>query len=125
MTRSTVLAAVGFAALLAASGTKAVQAAGKPTVAPPAIELEPKALNIIKGATDRLATAKTVSFSSVVSEESPSRLGPPLVYTDRYEVTLQRPDKLRILSPGDGPPTDLYYDGKSLAAFSPKQNYIA
>ena len=125
LTRSTVLAAVGFAALLAGAGATAALAAGKPTVAPPAIELEPKALNIIKGATDRLAAAKTVSFSSVVSEESPSRLGPPLVYTDRYEVTLQRPDKLRILSPGDGPPTELYYDGKSLAAFSPKQNYIA
>jgi len=125
MTRSTALAVLGFAAVLAVAGSAAAQAAGKPTVAPPAIELEPKALNIIKGATDRLAAAKTVSFSSVVSEESPSRLGPPLVYTDRYAVTLQRPDKLRILSPGDGPPTELYYDGKSLAAFSPKQNYIA
>jgi hypothetical protein len=123
--RSTMLAALGFAALIAVAGAAAAQTAIKPTVAPPAIELEPKALNIIKGATDRLAAAKTVSFNSVVSEESPSRLGPPLVYTDSYAVTLQRPDKLRILSPGDGPPTELYYDGKSLAAFSPKQNYIA
>ena len=125
MTRSNALSAVACMALLAVAGTAIAQAAAKPTVAPPAIELEPKALNIIKGATDRLAAAKTVSFRSVVSEESPSRLGPPLVYTDRYDVTLQRPDKLRILSPGDGPPTELYYDGKSLAAFSPKQNYIA
>jgi len=125
MTRSAALAATGVAALIAIAGAAAAQVAGKPTVAPPAIELEPKALNIIKGATDRLAAAKTVSFNSVVSEESPSRLGPPLVYIDRYQVTLQRPDKLRILSPGDGPPTELYYDGKSLAAFSPKQNYIA
>ena len=123
--RSMALSAVACAAFLGVAGIAAAQAVAKPTVAPPAIELEPKALNIIKGATDKLAAAKTVSFRSVVSEESPSRLGPPLVYTDRYDVTLQRPDKLRILSPGDGPPTELYYDGKSLAAFSPKQNYIA
>jgi hypothetical protein len=38
---------------------------------------------------------------------------------------LQRPDKLRILSPGDGPATEFYYDGKTMAAFAPKENYVA
>jgi hypothetical protein len=115
--------------LTAVFAVSALVAALLPSVcvasAPPAVELEPKALNILKGASERLASAKTVSFNSVVSEESPSRLGPPLVYTSRYQVTLQRPDKLRILSPGDGPPTELYYDGKSLVAFAPKENYVA
>ena len=60
-----------------------------------------------------------------MAEESPSRLGPPLLYSSRYEVVLQRPDKLRILSPGDGPATEFYYDGRSMAAFAPKENYIA
>ena len=92
---------------------------------PPAIELEPRALGILKGACDTLAAAKTVSFKAVVTEESPSRLGPPLLYSSRYQVVLQRPDKLRILSPGDGPATEFYYDGKSMAAFAPKENYIA
>jgi hypothetical protein len=103
----------------------AVQSASKQTVAAPAIELEPRALGILKGACDTLAAAKTVSFRAVVAEESPSRLGPPLLYSSRYQVTLQRPDKLRILSPGDGPATEFYYDGKSMAAFAPKENYIA
>ena len=61
----------------------------------------------------------------MVTEESPSRLGPPLLYSSRYQVALQRPDKLRILSPGDGPATEFYYDGKAMAAFAPKENYIA
>ena len=113
-------ASAGLFALIVATGAFAAQA-----VAPPAIELEPKALNILKGASERLATAKTVSFNSVVSEESPSRLGPPLLYTTQYRVALQRPDKLRILSPGDGPATELYYDGRSLVAFAPKENYVA
>ena len=122
---STILAIAALIALLGAVGSPATRAAGKPTVAPPAIELEPKALDIIRAACGKLAAAKTMSFTGVVSEESPSRLGPPLVYTNRYSVVLQRPDKLRILSPGDGPPTELYYDGKSLAAFAPKENYLA
>jgi hypothetical protein len=94
-------------------------------MAPPAIGLEPKALEIIKAACNAVAAARTLSFKSVVAEESPSRLGPPLEYLDRYDVTLQRPNKLRILNPGDGPPSDFYYDGRTMHAFAPKENYIA
>jgi hypothetical protein len=123
------LAAVGLVVLLAAvpgsSGTALAAASAAPAVAPPAIELEPRALGILKGSCDALAAAKTVSFKAVVAEESPSRLGPPLLYSSRYQVVLQRPDKLRILSPGDGPASEFYYDGKSMAAFAPKENYIA
>ena len=110
----------GLVSLLVAMNALAASAA-----APAAIELEPKALNILKGASDRLASARTLSFTGYVGEESPSRLGPPLLYTTKYAVTVQRPDKLRILSPGDGPATELYYDGRSLVAFAPKENYVA
>jgi hypothetical protein len=113
--------------VLAAPGVvgTALAAAAAPAVAPPAIELEPRALAILKGACDTLAAAKTASFKAVVAEENPSRLGPPLLYSSRYQVVLQRPDKLRILNPGDGPASELYYDGKSMAAFAPRENYIA
>jgi hypothetical protein len=121
------VALAGLGVMLAAPGgsgiAHAADAAAGP--APPAIELEPRALGILKGSCDTLAAAKTVSFKAVVAEESPSRLGPPLLYSSRYKVVLQRPDKLRILSPGDGPATEFYYDGKSMAAFAPKENYIA
>lgn len=95
--------------------------------APPAIrlELEPKALEILKAASSRLAAARTMSFTARVSYESPSRLGPPIVYTTRSEVTLQRPDKLRVVTPGDGPASEFYYDGKTMTAYSPAENLAA
>ena len=79
----------------------------------------------IKAASARLAAVKTMSFTAVVSYESPSRLGPPLVYSTRSEVTMQRPDKLRVIATGDGPPSEFYYDGKTMTAFAPVEKLIA
>jgi hypothetical protein len=64
-------------------------------------------------------------FTAVVTYESPSRLGTPLAYTTRSEVTLQRPDKLRVITPGDGPASAFYYDGKTMVAFAPAENLVA
>jgi hypothetical protein len=95
--------------------------------AAPAVEpvLEPKALEILKAASDRLAAAHAMRFTAAVSYESPSRLGPPLVYTTTSEVTLQRPDKLRVVTPGDGPASEFYYDGKTMVALEPAANLVA
>src|SRR5215475_15121365 len=90
---------------------------------PPA--LEPKAIEILKASSAKLAAAKTMSFTAVTSYEGPSRLGPPLVYTTRSEVTMQRPDKLRVITPGDGPASEFYYDGKTMLAFVPAANLVA
>jgi len=87
--------------------------------------LEPKAIEILKASSQRLAAAPSMSFTAVVSYESPSRPGPPLIYTTRSEVTVQRPDKLRVLTPGDGPASEFYYDGKTMLAFSPAENLAA
>jgi hypothetical protein len=46
-----------------------------------------------------LAAARTMSFTAVASYESPSWIGPPFVYMTTSEVTLQRPDKLRVITP--------------------------
>jgi len=91
--------------------------------APPA--LEPKAIEILRASSSRLAAAKTMSFTAVVSYEGRSRLGPPLVYTTRSEVTMQRPNKLRVITPGDGPASEFYYDGKTMMAYSPAANLVA
>jgi hypothetical protein len=64
-------------------------------------------------------------FTAVVSYESPSRPGPPLVYTTRSDVVLQRPDKLRVITPGDGSASEFYYDGKTMVAFMPAENLVA
>src|SRR5262245_12327260 len=91
--------------------------------APPAIE--PKAIEILKASSAKLAAAKAMSFTAVTSYEGPSRLGPPLVYTTRSEVTMQRPDKLRVMTPSDGPASEFYYDGKTMMAFAPAENLVA
>jgi hypothetical protein len=119
---------VAFGVLLGAAGAVAQQAP------PPATEkagpsgtpaLEPKAMEVLKASSARLAAARSMSFTAIISYESPSRPGPPLVYTTRSDVTLQRPDKLRVISPGDGPASEFYYDGKTMVAFMPAENLVA
>jgi hypothetical protein len=87
--------------------------------------LEPKALAILKAASDRLAAAHTLSFTALATYESPARTLQPLAYTVLSEVTLERPDKLRVISPGDGPPSEFYYDGKTITAYEPQSNLVA
>jgi hypothetical protein len=119
--------AVGSAAQTQQAPKAAKPAKSTSKEAPPVarLTLEPKAMEIIKAVSDRLAAARTMSFTAVVSYESASRLGIPLVYTTRSEVTLQRPDKLRVITPGDGPAQEFYYDGKTMTAFAPAENLVA
>jgi hypothetical protein len=104
---------------------KAAKTSSPPPIPPPDFTLEPKAVDILKAACSRLAAAKSMAFTAVVSYESPSRLGTPLVYTTKTEVTLQRPDKLKVISSGDGPASEFYYDGKVMTAFEPASNLAA
>jgi len=105
--------------------SKAAKSRGKEGPPPVRMGLEPKAMEILKAACDRLAAARTMKFTAVVSYESPSRLGTPLVYTTQSEVILQRPDKLRVITSADGPASEFYYDGKTMTAFAPAENLIA
>ncbi|KHK02442.1 putative membrane protein [Desulfovibrio sp. TomC] len=114
--------------LLAASGwakTGKTAASTKPAEAAPQVTLEPQALEILKAAGARLASAKTLSFTATADYEYPSRLGPPLVYAMRYDVVMARPDKLKVVIPGDGPASEFYCDGKEMAAFVPAENLAA
>ena len=40
-------------------------------------------------------------------------------------MTLQRPDKLRVITPADGSPSELNYDGKVMTAYSPETRLVA
>jgi hypothetical protein len=124
--------------MLFAAGSEGQQAAAKPAAPPksakpakkpvaPAAQLvlEPRAIDILKAASAKLAAAKSMTFTAVVSYESPSRLGPPLVYSTKSDVTLQRPDKLKIVTLGDGPASEFYFDGKMMMAFAPAENLVA
>jgi len=123
-------------ALLAtsASAQQSPQATGAPETGKPPepaaaprgeAALEPKAIEVLKASSARLAAAQTMSFTAIASYESPSRPGPPLIYTTRSDVTLRRPDKFRVITPGDGPASEFYYNGKTMTAFMPAENLVA
>ncbi|MGA7478853.1 MAG: DUF2092 domain-containing protein, partial [Azonexus sp.] len=100
---------------------------GKPAKAQPAPQriYEERAMALLKATSERLAAAKALLFTATVAYEFPSRLGPALVYTTRYRVAMQRPDRLRIVNLGDGPASEFYYDGKAMMAYAPAENLVA
>ena len=105
---------------------KAKAAAAEASPAPEATpSLEPKAVDILKAASSRLAAARTMKFTAIHFYESPSRQGHPLALTTKSEVTLQRPDKLRVIMSADGPASEFYYDGKKMMAYAPAENLVA
>ena len=93
--------------------------------APAPLELEPKAVEILKATSNKLAAAHTLTFTAVETFESLSRQGVPLVYGNKFETVLQRPNKLRVLLEGDGPASEFYYDGKIVMAYAPAENLVA
>ena len=99
--------------------------AAKAAAQPAGPIIEQRAVDLLRAASDRLAAAKAMRFTAVASYEYPSRLGPPILYTMRYDVALQRPNQLKIVVPGDGPATEFVYDGKEMLAFAPKENLVA
>jgi hypothetical protein len=124
--------ALPAAAQTAAAATPAPKAAAKPALAKQAAKpgsfkpvLEPHAVELLQAMSGRLAAAKSLSFSAVASYEYPSRLGPPIVYSVRYDVALQRPNQLKVIVPGDGPGYEYLFDGKEMVAFAPAENLVA
>jgi hypothetical protein len=91
-----------------ASGPATAQPARASPTAP---VIEAKALDLLKTAAATLAAAKTLSFTAVNTYQRDARNGQPLFYTTLNQVTLQRPDRLRVIKPGDGIPDEFYYDG--------------
>jgi len=119
MTRRRLGGALLMPLLALSLGAQAAHAQGsKPS-------LEPKAIELLKAASSRLAAAHTMSFTAVVTYESPSRQGIPLAYTTKSEVVMQRPDKLRVITLGDGPASEFYYNGKMMMAYAPAEDLVA
>lgn len=122
-----VLLASASLAWAATPATPATTKAPATKAAAPAykMEVEPRAMDLLKAMSSKLASAQTLSFTAVVGYEFPSRLGPPIVYTTRYDVAMQRPDRLLVLTLGDGPMSEFYYDGKQMIAFAPTEGLAA
>jgi hypothetical protein len=99
---------------------------GSATPAPAAADpIERKAMDTLKAACDVLAGAKAMSFTATSTYEKAARNGQPLYYAVQNRVTMQRPDKLRVITPGDRIPDAFYYDGKSVMAYVPSAEVVA
>lgn len=123
-----IVACIALTGLLSGSAVAESAKAKAPSrKAPAKVEpvLQPPAIELLKAMSARLAAAKSMSFTALATYESPSLAGPPLVYATLSEVTLQRPDKLRVVTPGDGPASEFYYDGRTMMAFAPAENLVA
>jgi hypothetical protein len=112
--------------LLMLTPARAQQAQPPPEPLPPEHPvIEQAALEMLKAMSQRLATAKSMIFTAVTTYEAPARNGQPLYYATLSQVSVQRPNKLRVITPGDGPPSDFYYDGKTMMAYTPGANLVA
>ncbi len=87
--------------------------------------IEPKAIAILEAACNTLAQAKAMSFTAVNTYERAAANGQPLYFTTLNQVTVQRPDKLRVITPADGVPDEFYYDGKAMMAYVPSEDLVA
>jgi len=126
------------AALFAAISVLASQAVAQTQPAPPKAaaapsapaakaptQLDAKAMALLQAMGNALTASQSMSFTAVATYESPSSIGPAIAYTTISEVLLQRPNRLRIVTLGDGPAAEYYYDGKTLTAFAPAENLVA
>lgn len=104
---------------------KPVAPATKPPVAEAKPAVDPAALAIIEATSNKLAAAKSIAFTARGAFDVSAASGQPLLYFTRSEVLLVRPNKLRVIVPGDGPPSEFYYDGKTIAVFQPYTDLVA
>lgn len=112
---------IGAALLALATALAPAVSYADPAAAPRAASsaIDPKALDLLREMSDVLARAKSLSFSVRRAFDEPAANGQPLFYMIATDVVLQRPDRLKVVTTGDGPPSEFYYDGKEMAVFLP------
>jgi len=113
-------------ALLALTLAQASLAATAPTSpAPEHPAIQPQALALLKATSDKLAAASALRFTALTIYEAPAKNGQSLYYSTLSKVTMQRPNKLRVITPGDGPASDFLYDGTDMLAYAPAADLVA
>jgi hypothetical protein len=93
--------------------------------APNQAPIEQRAAEILRASCNVLAGAKAMSFTALNTYEKAARNGQPLYYSTLNQVTMRRPDRLRVITPGDGVADEFYYNGKTMTAYVPSENLVA
>jgi len=87
--------------------------------------MEPRALDLLKALSARLAPAKSFSFRTRSANEGPGKAIPSLTALGDAEVAVMRPNKLRARVRGGSPPFDFFFDGATMTAYQPTLNVYA
>jgi hypothetical protein len=87
--------------------------------------IDPKVIAILRASCDALSAAQTMTFTAMDTFQRAAASGQLLYHMVLNHVTMQRPDKLRVLKLGDGTPNEFYYDGKTFAVYVPSTNIIS
>lgn len=108
--------------LAGAAGHGSAQQAAQTKDASPAPVIDQRALDMLKKMSDTLSQAKTIRFQarSMVPIRTPGGIWINLYGTS--QVVMQGPDKLFASTGGDFAAHDFYFDGKTIAMYSPAKN---
>ncbi|MBM6595470.1 DUF2092 domain-containing protein [Microvirga pudoricolor] len=100
--------------------------ASSPGQAQPAAPLvDPAAVQILKAAGDRLASARTMVFTATATHDVPNAEGQSILLTERSKVEMQRPHRLRVITEGDGPRIEFLTDGRTMVLFRSGDGTVA
>jgi hypothetical protein len=107
---------------LVSSGMVLAAESAPDTPANPAIEQ--KALDLLENMSDYLAAAKTMTFTANAMVTAPVR-GQLLNFFSNSNVTVKRPNGLKVETRSDSRPTNFYFDGKTMSILSPREKMFA
>jgi hypothetical protein len=118
-------ALLAIASLLAASGVATAQAQAEAAAPPGKGFKDERALAVLRGMSDTLAGAKTLSFRIRGIVPMPAPTGQFVSLFASSHVVMQRPDKLYVAARGDLFPSDIYYDGKTVTVVGAQDKFYA
>jgi Predicted periplasmic protein (DUF2092) len=88
-------------------------------------DIDPLALKVLKAVSDPIRDAKTFSFRTRGTREYVGSNGQIITYFNTSEITVQRPDKLRVDFKGREKEVQLFYDGGQAVLYAPGPNLYA
>lgn len=118
------VAVLAASALLGANREALAQDATRPAAIAAPVKDE-RALSLLKGMSETLAGARTLSFKvrGIVPTPAPNGQFVSLFASSR--VVLQRPDKLFVEARGDLFPSDSFYDGKTVTVIGADRKFYS
>jgi hypothetical protein len=114
----------GVALMLGGNAALAQEKTAPPAVSAPAIK-DQRALDLLRGMSDTLAKAKTLSFGVRALVPLPAPTGQFVSLFGVQRVLMQRPDKLFVQTRGDLFASNLFYDGKTVTAVGLGEKFYA